>query len=129
LITVAKGADEGGDGGSFKPDVGPGGALEHDAAHDAQEVRQRQQLAQDLRPARHAAEGEHEARQQDVGQEVEDRHLHALHLRARDGAEGVAHRQRGGDEQQHHCRQQHKAALHGHAEQQARAPKISSTCR
>ena len=47
--------------------IGEAGALQRDAAHDAQEMRERQRGANGLRPFRHAAEREHEARQQDIG--------------------------------------------------------------
>ena len=60
--------------------VGKGIALEQNAADDAQKMGQRQTLAQDLGPAGHAAEGKHEARQQDGGQKEKERQLHGLEL-------------------------------------------------
>ena len=59
------------------------GAAQHDAAHEPQEMRQRQRLGDILRRPRHAGEREHEARQQDLRQEREERHLHRLELRLR----------------------------------------------
>ena len=47
--------------------LGEAVALQHDAAADAQDVGQRQQLADRPRPARHALEREHEARQHHRG--------------------------------------------------------------
>ena len=41
-------------------------AFEHDRAHDAQIMRKRQEIADPLRPHRHAGEREHEAGEQDV---------------------------------------------------------------
>ena len=50
--------------------------------------------------SRHAAEGEHEAGQEDRRQEEEERHLHRLQLVPRDGGDGVADGEVGGDEEQ-----------------------------
>ena len=75
------------------------GALQHDRPHDAQVMRERQRLADILRPDRHAGEREHEAGQQDVRQKEHHRHLHRLQLVLRHGREGVTDRQIGGDEQ------------------------------
>ena len=85
-------------------------ALEHDGAHDADVMRQRQAFADPLRPVRHAGERKHEAGQQDVRQEEHHRHLHRLQLVLRQGREGVADRQVGGDEQGAERRQQEQVA-------------------
>ena len=79
---------------------------------------ERQQLADHLRPARHAGEREHEPRQQDVGQEEHERHLDRLQLVLGDRRERVADRQIGGDEQRAQHRQQGDAAGDRHVEDQ-----------
>ena len=55
-------------------------------------------LPSDLRPDRHAAEREHEARQQERGHQGELGELHRLHLVRRHGREGDAEREIAGDE-------------------------------
>ena len=53
-------------------------------------MRQRQDLADGLRPFRHAPEREHESGQQNRGQEEEESQLHGLHLGAGDRGESEA---------------------------------------
>ena len=53
-------------------------ALEHDAAHDADVMGERQEFADPLRPSGHARKRKQEARKQNVGQEEEKRHLHVF---------------------------------------------------
>lgn len=57
--------------------------LEHDATYKPQEVGQRKDLTQYLRPMRHTFIREHEAGQQQGRQEEKETHLHSLHLAAR----------------------------------------------
>ena len=72
------------------------------AAHDAQEMGQRQKVSPTiLRPVRHAVEREHEAGQQDRRQEEEEGQLHRLHLRAREGRERVAEQHHRQHEDEH----------------------------
>src|SRR5262245_54498568 len=92
-------------------------ALEHDPAHDAKIMGERQELADPLRPRGHAREWEHETRKQDVGQEEHHRHLHRLQLVLRDGRKGVTDRKIGGDEQRAEQREQEEAAQERHADQ------------
>src|SRR4051812_33715305 len=61
-------------------DVGEVAVLEGDAADDAQEVGEGQDLREVLGGTRHPLEGEHEAGEQDVRQQKEHRHLHGLLL-------------------------------------------------
>ena len=63
----------------------PAVALEHDAARDAQKVRQRQRFAYGLRPVGNAAKRKHETRQRHGRQEEKEGELHGLQLIARDG--------------------------------------------
>ena len=72
--------------------------FEQNAADDAQEMGERENLADGLRPLRHAAEGKHEAGEQDRRQKDEEGHLHRLKLVLGDGGEGDAHGEIGGDE-------------------------------
>ena len=92
-------------------------SFEQNAADDAQEMRERQDFADDLRPMRHAAERKHEAGEQDRRQEEEERHLHRLQLVLRDRREGDAHREVGGDEDERDDQQQRDAAQHRHVEE------------
>src|SRR5882724_5711808 len=66
------------------------GALEHQPTDDAQEMGDRNAFANRLRPARHAAEGKGESRQEDRRQQEEERHLHSLQLVLGDGRKGEA---------------------------------------
>ena len=84
------------------------------------EMGERQGLADDLRPLRHAAEREGKARQQDIGQEEEECQLHCLQLVLRDGREGVADREVGSGEKRRQGGKQRNAADDGHAEQKMR---------
>jgi hypothetical protein len=61
-------------------------ALEHDRADDPQEMRQRENLTQRLRPFGMPRNGKHEARQQKRRQEEEEGELHRLHLGAAPGS-------------------------------------------
>src|SRR5262245_40241780 len=70
-----------------RPKLDPAVALEQDAAHHAQEMGRGEHLADRLGPAGHAAEREHEAREQHRGQEVEERELHRLELVLRERRE------------------------------------------
>mmetsp|Transcript_23364 Transcript_23364/g.55522 ORF Transcript_23364/g.55522 Transcript_23364/m.55522 type:complete len:372 (+) Transcript_23364:433-1548(+) len=81
-------------------------------------MRQRQGLADMLRPAGHAAEREHEARQQHRGQKEEEGQLQRLQLVAGQRREGEAHAEIGQHEDADHRQQQHRAAHHRHLEQQ-----------
>src|SRR4051794_35871783 len=54
--------------------------LEKDTADDAQEVGERENFAEVLRPFGHAAERKHEARKQEGREEKEERHLQRLKL-------------------------------------------------
>ncbi|MNR24982.1 hypothetical protein D3C85_1420990 [compost metagenome] len=56
-------------------------------------MRQRQQVAQVLRPHRHALEREHESGQQHVGQEIKHGQLHGLQLVLRQRRQRDAHGQ------------------------------------
>ena len=95
-------------------------ALQHHAADDAQEMRQRQDFADPLRPHRHAAEREHEAAQQQRRQEEEERQLHRLHLALGHGREGEADREIGRDEKDRRAEQQRQRADDRHVEQVVR---------
>src|SRR6185436_18677492 len=107
-----------------RPDVGPeirpAVALEQDAAHEAHEVSRGQDLADRLRPAGHAAEREHEAREQHRRQEVEERELHRLELVLRKRRKGDADREVGGDEEKGYDIQDGNAAHERHEEEIAR---------
>ena len=102
----------------FKLQIVEVGALEHDAACDADVVRQGQHFAHHLRPAGHARVREHEAREQDVGQEEHEGHLDRLQLVLGNRRKCVADRQVGGDEERAERRQQQDAALDGHVEEE-----------
>ena len=104
----------------MRPDHVDAVALEQDAAHEDQEVRERQHVADHLRPLRHAAKRKHEAGEQQRRHEEEDRHLHRLQLVACNRTEGDAERQIGADEEQHDGEEQEQAAVHRHVEQPAR---------
>ena len=82
----------------LQDDVVEGVSLQQDPADDAQKVRERQKFADRLRPARHAAEREHEAGEQDRRQEEEEGHLHGLQLVLGEGGKGDAHGEIGRDE-------------------------------
>ena len=97
-------------------------ALQHQAAHDAHEMGRRQDLADPLRPHRHAAEREHEARQQDRGQQEEDRGLHRLELVLGHRRDGEADREVGGDEQRRAEAEQREAALASPTPNSSRRP-------
>ncbi len=62
-------------------------------------MRERQCLADILRPGRHAGKRKQETGQQNIRQKKHHRHLHRLQLVLRHGRERVADRQIGGDEQ------------------------------
>src|SRR5271165_6142648 len=55
------------------PTVGPSVALEHDAANEPVEIGEGQKISDELRPVGHALKRKHEAREQNVGQKIEDR--------------------------------------------------------
>src|SRR5512145_2916620 len=95
-------------------------ALQHYSADDTQEMRQRQDFAQRLRPPGHAAKRKHEPREQDRRQEEEHRHLHRLKLVLRHGREGEPDAEVGGYEEDHRRRQQREASLVRHTEDEAR---------
>ena len=108
----------------FRQDVAEAVALEQDAADDAQEVREGK-FADVLGPVRHPAEGEHEPREQERRQEKEEGHLHGLELVSRDGREGDAHGQVGGDEDQRGRQQQERMLpMHRHVKRKAQAARI-----
>ena len=92
-------------------------AAQHDAAHQPQEMRQRHDLRDVLRRLRHAGEREHEARQQDLRQEREERHLHCLELRLRQRRDEDAERQVRGDEHERRDVELDQRAAHRHVEQ------------
>ena len=69
--------------------------------------------------ARHGLEREHEAGQQDVRQQEEERHLHRLLLRVGERREEQAERQVGGDEHERERVEQPQRADERHAEDQA----------
>lgn len=75
------------------PRVGPSVAFEHDAADEAVEISQWQQVANKLRPVGHALKGEHEAGEQNVGQKIEKRKLHGLQLILRQRGKSDSYRQ------------------------------------
>ena len=85
-------------------------------------MREREDFADHLRPVRHAAKREHEAREQNRRQEDEERHLHRLELILRDGREGDAHGEIGGDEDERD-QQQQKDAAHASAREKEAAPR------
>ena len=90
---------------SSRRDVGEAAALERDAAHDAQEVGERQAPARATAPAAAcASNGNMKPLQQDVRQEEEERHLHRLLLRLGERREEQAERQVGGDEHERRAR-------------------------
>src|SRR5215216_632049 len=60
-------------------------AFQHDGTHDANVMRQRQPLAEILRPDRHSREWKHESGQQNARQEEHHRQLHRLQLVLHDG--------------------------------------------
>src|SRR5262245_4415082 len=84
------GEHEDGKRGNVHLHVGEAVPLQHDAADDADEMSEREHLADPLRPVRHAAEREGEARQQEIWQEEEERHLHGLELILGDSGECIA---------------------------------------
>jgi hypothetical protein len=70
-----------------------------------------------LRPFRHAAKREHEARQQQRRQEEEEGELHRLHLGPRQGGKRVAQQHQRQHEDQDADQQQPERADERHAEQ------------
>ena len=82
------------------PGVLPAIAFEHDAANEPVEIRQGQQVAEKLRPARHALKRKHEPRQQNVRQKVKDGELYGLQLILRQRRKRDADGEVGGDEKQ-----------------------------
>jgi len=73
-------------------------ALEHDAAHQSEEMGQRQYLSDRLRPVGHTAERKHETGEQDGRQKKEKAHLQCLHLIACQCREGDPHTEVGENE-------------------------------
>src|SRR5688572_20137281 len=63
--------EQGSQPGELRPEIAQAHVLQGDAAHDAQEVREREHLADPLRGLRHALEREHEAAEQHVRQQEE----------------------------------------------------------
>lgn len=99
------------------PQIADGRAFEQDAAHDPDEMGERQALPDPLRPNRHPREWECEPGHHDIRQEEHDRHLHRLQLVPGDRGEGVTDRQVGGDEEGGQYREDCNIAHHRHAEQ------------
>ena len=91
-------------------DIAEAGALEHDFAHDAQKMRDRQAFADRFRPARHRGERKHETGKQDRRQKNEEGHLHRLHLRTRDRRDEIAEHQVRHDEKRDRKRQREPVA-------------------
>ena len=85
-------------------------SFQQNSPHDAQEMGERQDFANVLRPARHPAKREHIAGQQQRRQEEEKRHLHRLKLVLGDGREGDADGEVRHDEQKRQHHQQRHAA-------------------
>src|SRR3954470_5598054 len=91
-------------------------SLEEDAADDAQEMGEREYLANDLRPLRHPTEGKHETREKKRGEKEEERHLHGLKLILGNGRESDSHGEIRRDKRERHEEQQRETADHGHLE-------------
>ena len=86
------------DGPELERDIRNAVSFQQDAADDAQEMSERENFADRLRPVRHAAKGKHEAGEQDRRKEDEESHLHRLKLVLRDRGKGDAHGEVRGDE-------------------------------
>src|SRR5712692_3105444 len=95
-------------------------ALEQDAAEDAQEVSQRQDLAQPLRPLRHSAERKHETGKKYRWQKEEDLHLHRLQLVLGPLGKSETYREIRRDENHERYRKEQQASHHRNLEQQLR---------
>ena len=83
-------------------------------------MRDRDGGAEGLRPFRHAAEGEHEAGEQDRRQHVEEGHLHRLQLCSGEGGDQEAEGEAADDKQKHAEAEGEPAAAHGDLEEDGR---------
>src|SRR6516225_2257409 len=83
------------DGPDIRDNVLQAIPLDHDAADDAQKVRQRQNFANYLRPARHAAKWKGEPGKEERRQEKKERQLHGLKLVLSRRRKGDTNRQVG----------------------------------